>query len=182
MVLAFDCAGAYSFEEALYLGRALDELNFHWYEDPVPHQDLGSLAALSSRLNVPIAISDAREFRFAEASLAIDQRAARILIGDPKKDGITGLKKLAALCEAHHLQTHFHYGGNSFLNAAVLNVALSVRNCDLYPVIASNDRSQIGLAEELDLDPEGYVQASEKAGQGIDIDWPIKERFTEAVL
>ena len=182
MALAFDCGGGYSFQEALYVGRALDELAFRWYEDPMGPNDLVSLAELNRRLDTPISISDAREFRFAEASNAINQGAARILIADPKKDGVTGMKKMATLCEAHHLGTQFHHGGNSSMNAAVLNVALSIGNSDFYSMLLPLTDKRLGLVQDLEMDSEGYVHGSDKPGLGVDIDWELVDRYTEAVL
>ena len=182
MVLAFDCLGVYNFQEALYVGRALDELGFQWYEDPMKPNELVALAELSRRLDVPIAISDKPEFRFADASNAIHQQAARIMLGDVKKDGVTGIKKLAALCEAHHLNTLFHYGGNSSFNAATLHVTLSVKNSDYFPMFLSGDNNQGGLVEDPKVDSEGYVHGPQKPGLGVDIDWEFMDRYTEAVL
>ena len=60
----------------------LDELDFAWYEDPVDPTDMVSLAELSRRLETPIAMSDRPEFRLSQAPIAIEQKAARILIGE----------------------------------------------------------------------------------------------------
>ena len=182
MALMLDCGGAYTFQEALYVGRALDELGYEWYEDPMPPNALESLAELSGRLDIPIAISDAREFRLAEAPAAITQHAARMLIGDPKKDGVTGLKKLATICEAHQLTMQFHYGGNSVLNIAGLHVALSIGNSNLYPLLLPLKDHQFGLVEELAIDPDGYLHAPEKPGLGVELDWALIDHFTEAVI
>jgi L-alanine-DL-glutamate epimerase-like enolase superfamily enzyme len=182
MALMFDSESKYTFQEALHLGRALDEFNFHWYEDPVDPHDLASLAELTRRLDLPVAISDAREFRLADVPAAIANRAARILLGDPKKDGITGMRKMAALCEVHHLKTQFHYGGNTFLNAAVLHVALSVANTDFFPVGLSGSDDHLGLLANPEMDDQGFVHGPQAPGLGVDIDWQLVERFTEAVL
>ncbi len=182
MALMFDCEAKYSFQEAHRLGRTLDELNFYWYEDPMPPYDIASLAELAHRLDTPLAISDARDFRLPNVPSAIIQRSARILLGDPQRDGITGMRKLAALCEAHSLKTQFHYGGNSFLNAAVLHVALSVGNSDFYPVALGAEDDQMGLVSNPTIDHQGFVHGPEQAGLGVDIDWPLVERFTEVIL
>ena len=184
MDLIFDPGGPgpYTFQEALYVGRALDELNYHWFEDPIRPQELDSLAELTRRLDTPIALSDAKEFRLAEAPNAIDRKAARILIAEPAKDGVTGMKKLASLCEAHGLRVQFHYGGNSLLNVANLQVALGVRNTHCFPLFWPTQHSDFGLVQDLDIDPEGYIHAPQGPGLGVEIDWGVIDRLTEAIL
>ena len=182
MALMFDAECQFGFQEALYVGRALDELNYRWYEDPVAYHDHDSLAELGRRLDTSVAISDVREFRLSEAPNAIGKRAGRILITEPKKDGITGMKKLAVLCEAHHLDVQYHYGGNSLLNVAVLHSMLSVKNSIFFPLVLPVSDNQFGLVHDLEVDSEGHVHAPQGAGLGVEIDWGLMDRFTEAVL
>ncbi len=182
MDLMFDCVGRYSLGDAIFLGRALDELRFRWYEDPMGSHDLDALADLSRRLDTPLAISDSKDFRFVDAAEAIKKRAASIILGDPNKDGITGVRKLAALSEANNLHFQAHYGGNSLMQVAVLHLALSISNTDLFPWAIPAEPMQFGLVEDLVVDREGYVSAPEKAGLGVDIDWAGLESVTEAVL
>ena len=182
MALAFDSGCEYGFREALYLGRALDELDFAWYEDPVDPTDMVSLAELSRRLETPIAMSDRPEFRLSQAPIAIEQKAARILIGEPSKDGITGIKKLATLCEAHHLMVSLHNGGNSLLNVANLHAMLSGGNFNMFPLLIPPEDYSFGLVEDLEMDAEGYVHGPEAPGLGVDIDWAALEPLTEAIL
>ena len=182
MALMFDCVFDYGFQEALYVGRALDELNFRWYEDPLGPDDLDSLADLGRRLDMPIAISDAPHFGLNEAPMAIGKAAARILISEPSKDGITGMRKLANLCEAHNLTLNYHHGGNSLLNVANLHVALSVSNGNMFPMLLPVRDFQFGLIEDLEIDPDGCIHAPKRPGLGVEIDWELLDRHTEAVL
>jgi L-alanine-DL-glutamate epimerase-like enolase superfamily enzyme len=73
---------------------------------------------------------------------------AKILGSDTVKEGITGLRKLAALCEQHGLKLE-PYGANSLMNAADLHVILSIRNCDLYGHIVPEEWHQHGLVDEI---------------------------------
>ena len=53
--LFHDAASApYTYEEALYVGHALQELRFEWFEEPLPDRDIDQLQALCSALDIPI--------------------------------------------------------------------------------------------------------------------------------
>ena len=53
--LMHDAAGcAYSFWDALRVGRALEELRFRWFGEPLPDRHLRDLQALCAELDVPV--------------------------------------------------------------------------------------------------------------------------------
>ena len=53
--LMHDAAGCgYSFWDALRVGRALEELHFRWFEEPLPDRHLRDLQALCAGLDVPV--------------------------------------------------------------------------------------------------------------------------------
>src|SRR2546423_4178073 len=49
-----DSTWSYRYEEALRVGRAIEEMNFYWYEDPLPDQDLYNYVKLKQKLDIPI--------------------------------------------------------------------------------------------------------------------------------
>jgi L-alanine-DL-glutamate epimerase-like enolase superfamily enzyme len=182
MDLMFDGGGFYTLREALYVGRVLDELNFRWFEDPMNVNALDALADLGQRIDTPVALSDSRDFRFADAANAIRKKAARVLRTDPPKDGVTGMKKLADLCEAHNLNVEYHDSGNAYQDVAILHVALSVQNTSFFPWVMHTQEDPFGLVENIAMDSEGYIHGPERPGLGVEIDWKLIDRFTEVVL
>ena len=52
--LMADPVAAYSYEQALQVGRELERLNYHWFEEPVFDVDFQSLRKLSGKLDIPI--------------------------------------------------------------------------------------------------------------------------------
>jgi L-alanine-DL-glutamate epimerase-like enolase superfamily enzyme len=181
--LMYDGLRDFDLRDALYVGGALDELRYDWFEDPMTVHDLPALAELGRRLATPIAVSDEPNFKLADAPRVIAAGAARILRGEPAKDGLTGMRKMAALCEAHGLMFEPHVGFNPLLDFAVLHVALSIRNCAYFPldVVSPRDR-YVGLVENPAIDAEGFVHGPKAPGLGAEIDWKFIEAHTAAVL
>ena len=175
-------SGPGDYHEALQMGRTLEELDFLWFEDPVPFWQLENLVELTRRLDVPIALHDYVQPLTNPLVNYITAGAGKILRSDTAKEGITGLRKLAALCEHHGLKLEPHHGANSLMNVADLHVILSVRNCDFYEHIVPEEWHQFGLVDEVKVDEDGYVHAPSAPGLGMEIDWPMIEGRQLAIV
>ena len=49
-----DSTWSYRYEEALRVGRAIEEMGFYWYEDPLADQDIYNYVKLKQKLDIPI--------------------------------------------------------------------------------------------------------------------------------
>jgi L-alanine-DL-glutamate epimerase-like enolase superfamily enzyme len=182
MKLMVDCSLAYTYHDALEMGPTLDEMNFHWFEDPFRYLDMDALVELARRTRTPLAVSDHPDFTFFEIVPFIQRGAARIIRGDARKVGITGLKKAATLCEGFGLNYEIHQGGNSLINAANLNVELSIANCEFFEMLLPQEANQFGVLNDISVDDKGYVHAPSKPGLGYEVDWDLVNRMTLKVL
>jgi L-alanine-DL-glutamate epimerase-like enolase superfamily enzyme len=181
--LMYDGLRALDLRDALYVGASLDQHRYSWFEDPTTVHDLDTLAEISRRLATPVAVSDEIDFRLVDVPRVLSARSARIIRGEPAKDGITGMLKMAALCAAHHVSLEPHVGGNPLLDFAVLHVVLAIRNCTYFPLDVTTPRDRyVGLTENPRIDTEGFIQGPTRPGLGVEIDWAFIDRHAVAVL
>ena len=179
MVLMFDPWGTYrTYEDALYVGRELEKLGFYWYEHPMPEYRVEAYVKLSRELDIPILSPEI-------AAGSIYTRADWILRGasdmsriDVLRGGITGCKKMAAICEAYGIKCEIHMAG--FGNLQVLG-STSADTCEYYergleaPGVAY-DVPEPYLEEICDpMDSEGYVRVPQAPGMGYKIVWDYIE-------
>lgn len=179
MVLMYDPWGTYrTYEEALRVGRELEELDFYWYEHPMPEYRVESYVRLCKELRIPILAPEI-------AAGSLYTRADWILRGasdmsriDVLRGGITGCKKMAAICEAYGVKCEIHMSG--FGNLQVL-AATSEDVCEYYerglqaPGV-SYEIPQPYLEEICDpLDSKGYVRVPQEPGMGYKIRWDYIE-------
>ena len=54
IVLMLDQACVYNYEEALYVGKAIEELDFFWFESPMPENNIEPYIRLVENINVPV--------------------------------------------------------------------------------------------------------------------------------
>jgi L-alanine-DL-glutamate epimerase-like enolase superfamily enzyme len=177
LVLMLDSMWSYCYEDALRVGRAAQDLDFLWYEDPLAEEDLYNYVKLKSKLDIPIMSTEYVPGRFYGLAPWITSGATDILRGDVAvTGGITPLIKTAHLAEGFRLKCEIHHGGNSLNNVANLQVMMAINNCDYYEVFPCNGANKYGLVVDVEVDDQGLVYAPTKPGLGYDIDWELVER------
>ena len=180
LMLDPDCS--YDFRRALEVGSALDDNRFHWFEDPVRHHDIDSIAELSRRLRTPLSMTDQSPVQLFDSARYIRQHALRIVRGTAIRLGITGLKKLCSLAESYDLNCEIGTAGNPLLNAANLHVMLSVSNCDFYEYLMPFELQHFGMTTYPTPDESGLMPAPSGPGLGFELDWDWLERHKVASL
>jgi L-alanine-DL-glutamate epimerase-like enolase superfamily enzyme len=182
MTLMLDSMWAYGYEDAVRVGRAIEALDYFWYEDPLAEDDVYNYIKLRNKLDIPILSTEYAPGRLYGMAQWIQQMATDILRGDVAvTGGITPLVKIAHLAEAFRMKCELHHGGNSLNNVANLHVTMAVNNCDYYEVFPSHGANKFGLVEDIEVDDHGFVYAPEKPGLGYEIDWDLVKRETVQV-
>jgi L-alanine-DL-glutamate epimerase-like enolase superfamily enzyme len=179
--LMLDSAWAYSYKEALDAGFAIQDLGYHWYEDPIGAHDIDGYVRLKQHLHIPIIATEVTIGGLYSLPAWINARATDALRGDVVlKGGITGMMKIAALAEAHHLPCEIHDAYNATGNLATVHLAMAVPHCSMYEVLVPHAPGSYdlhhftyGLAEPIEISAQGDVVAPETPGLGIEIDWPL---------
>jgi L-alanine-DL-glutamate epimerase-like enolase superfamily enzyme len=163
----------YTREEALYLGRALEELGFHWLEEPMDEHGVSSYAWLCSRLDLPICGPESLGGGAVTRAEWIQRGAADILRTGLEHGGITSIVKTAHLCEAFGLRLELHGGGAGTLQAlGAMAIPGELYERGLLHPLLDYDAERPWLRTPDDaIDAEGVVRVPTGPGLGQDIDW-----------
>jgi L-alanine-DL-glutamate epimerase-like enolase superfamily enzyme len=183
MVLMLDSMWAYSYEDALEVGLAIQEMDYFWYEDPLAEDDIYGYVKLKQKLNIPILATEYSPGGLYGYTSWITQGATDMLRGDVAvKAGITPMVRIAHLAEAFRMKCEIHHGGNSLNNVANLHITMAIPNCDYFEVLQPDSAQKHGLVQDIVVDSEGYVHAPTNPGLGYEIDWDLVNRNKTAVL
>jgi L-alanine-DL-glutamate epimerase-like enolase superfamily enzyme len=179
-VLMHDGGGMYNYLEALEVGRALDRLNYYWYEEPVPDRQINILKRLAGELQTPILAAET--VRLAELPEFLRQGALDIVRGDCYiKGGITGLRKALGMCELFGYNLEIHTGATPLLDAANLHAICSTENCRFAE--SHHAVFRFGMkGNPLEIDAEGYLHLPAGPGLGIELDWDWIDDHTVEVI
>ena len=180
MKLMLDSMWAYQYEDALRVGRAIEELNYYWYEDPLVEEDIYSYIKLHQKLDIPIMSTEFAPGRYYGMTQWITEYATDILRGDVAvTGGITPMIKLAHLAEGFNMKCEIHHGGNSLNNVANLHVTMAIPNCEFFEFFPSTGANKFGLVRDIEYDSNGLVYAPTEPGLGYEIDWEkLKKEYT----
>ena len=169
--LMLDSMWAYQYEDALRVGRAIEALDFYWYEDPLVEEDIYSYVKLHRKLDIPIMSTEYAPGKLYGMATWITQYATDFLRGDVNViGGITPMIRLCHLAEGFNMKCEIHHGGNSLNNVANLHVTMAVPNCEFFEFFPCTGANMFGLVEDIDMSG-GEVHAPTKPGLGYEIDW-----------
>jgi D-galactarolactone cycloisomerase len=162
---------------ALEIARELERLDVVWLEEPLPRHDYSGLARLRDRLDQLKIAGGEDNHGLHEFKLLIDKGCYDILQPDALlSEGISQMRKVAALAEAAHLEVAPHTWGNGIGLLANLHFAVAIPNCPYFEFphdppsgFTLQSRDQM-LMEPLTIDAEGMVRIPERPGFGFVLD------------
>ena len=94
--------------EAIRLGRALEEFNLTWFEEPLPAWDLAGLARVSQALDTPIASGETEYTRYGFRRM-LELRSADVLMPDLQRvGGVSEFVRVAHMAESHDVPISSH--------------------------------------------------------------------------
>ena len=182
MKLMLDSMWMYQYEDAMRVGRAIEDLNFYWYEDPLVEEDIYNYVKLHQKLDIPIMSTEYAPGRYYGMTQWITQYATDILRGDVAvTGGITPMIRLCHLAEGFNMKCEVHHGGNSLNNVANLHITMAVPNCEFFEFFPCTGANMYGLVEDIDMSG-GVVHAPNEPGLGYQIDWDLVKREYTATL
>src|SRR5690606_8569317 len=107
--------------------HVLDELNYHWFEEPVHDAQTDILKRLADQLRTPILAAETTTAH--EVPDYIRNGSVDIVRGDAYiKGGITGLRKALATCDLFGYDVETHPAATPQLDVANRQAARSVKN------------------------------------------------------
>jgi L-alanine-DL-glutamate epimerase-like enolase superfamily enzyme len=189
MDLMLDPACEYeTFGDALKVGRACDEQEFFWYEDPYRDGGISQHGYRKLRQQLETPLLQSEHVRGLEPFTDfIANEATDFTRADPEYDGgITGAMKRARIAEGFGLDVEFHAPGPAqrhciaaTRNANYYELALVHPDCD-------NTQPPVYEGEYSDLidtiDENGRVSVPDGPGLGVDYDWDyIRDNRTGSV-
>ena len=178
MDLMLDPFHFYTREEALYLSRELEKLDYHWIEEPMDEHSTSSYVWLADQVSLPIVGPETAEgnvYTRAEWIVRGASDISRAGVGDV--GGITSLMKVAHLCESFGVRMEVHGNGTANLHA-LCAMAIPGEYYErglLHPFLDYEQPKAWLNALEDPMDDEGYVHVSSLPGLGQDINFDYIE-------
>ncbi|WP_178084234.1 mandelate racemase family protein [Pseudomonas viciae] len=170
----------YSRMDALTIGKALEQLDFAWFEEPMMEDSAESYAWLAANLDIPVLGPESIAGKFHSRASWVTQKSCDILrAGVAGVGGIGPCLKVAHLAESFGMDCEVH--GNGAANLAVVG---AISNCRwyerglLHPFL-DYEEVPAHLNSIVDpMDADGFVHLSDRPGLGEDINFAYIEANT----
>jgi L-alanine-DL-glutamate epimerase-like enolase superfamily enzyme len=171
--LMLDANHWYSRTQALTLGRAIQNLGYAWFEEPMEEASISSYVWMANQLDIPVIgpeVAWGKHFTRAEW---IRAGACDILrTGVHDVGGLTPALKCVHLAESFNMDCEVHGtgAGNLTLCAVQPNGTWYERGL-LHPHFDYDACPDYLLHPEDPIDAEGFVHLSDRPGLGQDVNW-----------
>jgi len=171
-----DNHGAYTFDEALRVGRLLDDLGYAWYQSPMPETDewIDRYAALARELRTPLCAPETHPGAYEPRLVWIDQHACDIARISVRLGGFTACLQLALACESAGIGLELHNVGPDAYPHLPLAGATSETLVQYLELLSPSRQSHVlpGRATpEPAFDANGNIAIPQEPGMGVELDW-----------
>ncbi len=171
-----DNSGAYTFDEALRVGELLDELQYEWFESPMPETEAWreQYSALAGQVKTPICAPESLAESYPTRVVWLASKACDIARIDASLGGLTPCIELANTCETLGARLELHDIGLDAYPHLQLMAATSESVVKYVEVSSLSREAQIRpgrTTAEPVPDEQGFVAIPQIAGMGLELDW-----------
>lgn len=176
-----DSDGVYTHDEALKIGRIMDQAGWEFFEAPMPDCDLQGYASLAGALDMDVLCGGTELPNKHLIELGLQMGAwDRVRFETSSIGGFTGGQEAMAIARAHGVRCELLSWGYTLSQAANLQLLLANSNCKYLEQASPFDKYEFGTTTPLRPDADGFVYPTELPGLGVEMDWEAIQPFVYA--
>jgi L-alanine-DL-glutamate epimerase-like enolase superfamily enzyme len=157
--LMYDGSAAFDLPDAVYLGDALSDAGYLWYEEPIREFSVTAYKWLSERVRVPLCVAETSDgVHLNTADFIASGAASFVRTSAELRGGITGAMRIAHLADAFRLRAEVHGMGNYSQH-----LCMAIPNTTYYESLITS----LEVTREAVVDARGLVHAPEDVGLGL---------------
>jgi len=158
-------------KDAIVLGRALEPYHLLFLEDPVAPENLDGLARVGDAVAIPIAAGERVATIWGWREL-IEREIVDVIQPDTgRAGGLSQMKKLAGMAEAHHIMLAPHSGTlGPVAEFAALHVLAAIPNTLMLECILDDWHGREKVIGAPPVLEQGHMRVPTAPGLGVDID------------
>ncbi|MFZ2056083.1 MAG: enolase C-terminal domain-like protein [Acidimicrobiales bacterium] len=167
--LMYDGSAAFDLADAVYVGDALSEAHYLWYEEPMREFNVTAYKWLADRVSVPLNVAETSDgVHMNTADFIASGCATFVRTSTELRGGFTGAMRIAHLADAFRLRAEPH--GNTVY---ARHLCMAIPNCTYYESLVTTNPVQ----REFGIDENGMVKAPMAPGVGL----PVGPEYPKAL-
>jgi L-alanine-DL-glutamate epimerase-like enolase superfamily enzyme len=157
--LMYDGSAAFDLPDAVYLGHALADAGYLWYEEPIREFSITAYKWLGERVRVPLCVAETSDgVHLNTADFIAGGAASFVRTSAELRGGITGAMRIAHLADAFRLRAEVHGMGNYSQH-----LCMAIPNTTYYESLVTSSV----VTREAVVDEQGLVHAPGGIGLGL---------------
>ncbi len=156
--LMYDGSAGFDLPDSIYLGRALADADYRWYEEPMREFSVTAYKWLSERVDVPLLVAETSDGAHMNTGDFIASGcAAYVRTSTGLKGGFTGAMRIAHTADSFRLRAEVHGGG-----LPNIHLCMAIPNTTYYESLVM----QNPVVQDPAVDAHGLVHAPTEPGVG----------------
>lgn len=158
-------------KDAILVGKSLEPYNLLFYEDPVPPENTEALRRVQDNVDIPIAAGERHSHIWGVREIIEDELVDVVQPDSGRIGGISQLKKVAAMAEAHYINVAPHSGSlGPVAEYAAIHVLAAIPNALILERLEDDVPQRYEVIQPHLPTVDGYITVPDKPGLGVDID------------
>ena len=156
--------------DAIRMGKALEDYELLFYEDPVPPEDVEALARVAANVDIPIAVGE-RHSNIYGLREHIEREIVDVVQPDTgRAGGLMQMKKIAAMAEAHFITMAPHDGSlGPVAEMAAVHLVSTLPNFLILEHMADDVPQRYEVMEPQPEVVDSHIAVPDRPGIGVDI-------------
>jgi len=175
--IMIDIGKRYRLKSAMYVAKALEQLNIYWLEEPLPAEDYIGYKRLTESTTMRIATGEEESGRLAFSRLINETHIDVIQPDVSRCGGLTEAKKIATLAADNNILCVPHAFKTGVLVAASIHLIAAIPHAPFLEFSVTQSAIRKGLLIHPFVQKDGYVDVPQTPGLGIELNPYIIEKY-----
>jgi L-alanine-DL-glutamate epimerase-like enolase superfamily enzyme len=167
VALMYDGSAGFDLPDAIFLGHALSDAGFLWYEEPMREFNVNAYAQLARTVRIPLLVAETSDGVHLNSADFISAGAATfgVRTGTQMRGGITGSMRTAHLADAFRVRAEVH--GPEISSR---HLCMAISNTTYFESLVTSTT----VLKKREVDAEGFVHAPTEPGIALPfgLDYP----------
>ena len=177
MEIMIDIGKRYRLKQAMYVARAIEQMNIYWLEEPLPAEDYIGYKRLTESTTTRIATGEEESGRLAFSRLITEARVDIVQPDISRCGGLTEAKKIAVMAADNNITMVPHAFKTGILVAACIHLIAATPNVPFLEFSVTESAIRKELLRKPFVQKDGFVMVPTEPGLGIELNPEVIKKY-----
>jgi L-rhamnonate dehydratase len=177
MEIMIDIGKRYRLKQAMYVARAMEQMNIYWLEEPLPAEDYIGYKRLTESTTTRIATGEEESGRLAFSRLITEARIDIVQPDISRCGGLTEAKKIAVMAADNNITMVPHAFKTGILVAACIHLIAATPNVPFLEFSVTESAIRKELLAKPFVQKDGFVMVPTEPGLGIELNPEVIKKY-----